>query len=243
MAACGPTFNNKGHLGEVLKFVHLDSAAAPILGSIAERLEQSSSGLIGIRLAFDKDVAASLFNKTAWRAAHSQLMRNLLAHVRANDALLGLELSRVPLPAMYCNELSAALRSISIPQPRHLQFLRLDGCKLCRASVTALLPALIACDELRLLDLSRCGLCADAAEPLSELLRACGWRSNILPLISLDLRISASQAQPAALRATGARRGGGVASLAARERGRVAAGGRPAARARVAAALSQPAGR
>ena len=47
----------------------------------------------------------------------------------------------------------------------------MDGCRLSQGSVSALVPALIACVELRLLDLSSCGLRADAAKPLAALLQ------------------------------------------------------------------------
>ena len=158
---------------QLLVFDHLDRVAAPILASIAERVKSAAPGLLGVRLAFDKEVAPSLQDNPAWRRARSELLSSLVAHVSRNPLLLGLEIPRMPLPAMYCHSLSAALCSGKgdIAGPRKLQFLRMDGCRLCLGSVSALVPALIACVELRLLDLSGCGLRADSAKPLAALLQ------------------------------------------------------------------------
>ena len=158
---------------QLLVFDHLDRVAAPILASIAERVKSAEPGLLGVRLAFDKEVAPSLQNNPAWRQARSELLSSLVAHVSHNPLLLGLEIPRMPLPAMYCHSLSAALRSskCDVTGPRKLQFLRMNGCRLCHGSVSVLVPALIACVELRLLDLSGCGLRADAAKPLAALLQ------------------------------------------------------------------------
>ena len=165
--------DSRAAVRQLLVFDHLDRVAAPILASIAERVKEAQPGLLGVRLAFDKEVAPSLQDNPAWRAARSELLSSLVAHVSHNSLLLGLEIPRMPLPAMYCNSLAAALRSGKgdITGPRKLQFLRMDGCRLCLGSVSALVPALIACVELRLLDLSGCGLRADAAKPLAALLQ------------------------------------------------------------------------
>ena len=96
---------------QLLVFDHLDRVAAPILASIAERVKSAAPGLLGVRLAFDKEVATSLQDNPAWRLARSELLSSLVAHVSHNPLLLGLEIPRMPLPAMYCHSLSAALRS------------------------------------------------------------------------------------------------------------------------------------
>ena len=168
---------------QLLVFDRLDRVNAPILETIAERLEDDRRrNLLGVRLGFDKPVAPHLANNPKWRAAHQRLLRSVLQHVAVNAGLLGLELQKVPLTPYYTRELGAALRGVSgdSTSPRKLQFLRMSGCQLSRASVAALMPALAACEDLRLLDLSGCKLGADSMPSIVELLKAHGRRTAAL---------------------------------------------------------------
>lgn len=165
---------------QLLVFDRLERVNAPILETIAERLEaESRRNLLGVRLGFDKPVARYMANDPKWRSAHRRLLRSVLQHVASNAGLLGLELQQMPLTPYYTRELRAALLGVNgdSTSPRKLQFLRMSGCQLSRMSVAALMPALAACEDLKLLDLSGCGLGADSMPPLVELLNAHGRRT------------------------------------------------------------------